>query len=82
MQHIKGLSRQGLQMNNLEDKIGTENPVRFIDAIVDYISYKSIGFAIHTIKSERKHEQNNRFLNCKKNYCASTKSQKNLKITP
>jgi HJR/Mrr/RecB family endonuclease len=30
MQHITGISRQKLQMSSLEDKIGTENPVRFV----------------------------------------------------
>jgi hypothetical protein len=33
MQHITGISRQELQMSSLDDKIGTENAVRFIDAL-------------------------------------------------
>ena len=52
MQHITGISRQELQMSSLEDKIGTENPVRFIDAFVEHISLGSIGFTAQTIKSE------------------------------
>jgi hypothetical protein len=43
-QHITGICRQELQMSSLEDKIGTENSVRFIDAFVEHISLGSIGF--------------------------------------
>ncbi len=32
MQHIQGISRHQLQMSSLEDKISTDNPVRFIEA--------------------------------------------------
>jgi HJR/Mrr/RecB family endonuclease len=44
MQHITGISRQELQISSLEDKIGAENPVRFIDVFVEHISFGSIGF--------------------------------------
>jgi hypothetical protein len=52
MQHTTGIPRQDLQMSSLEDKIGTENPIRFIDAFVEHISLGSIGFTTQTIKSE------------------------------
>ena len=32
MQHIQGISRHQLQMSSLEDKITTDNPVRFFEA--------------------------------------------------
>jgi len=52
MQHISGISRQQLQICSLKDKIALENPVRFIEAFVENISLKSVGFIIQTIKSE------------------------------
>ena len=44
MQHIAGLSRQQLQICSLEDKIALDNPVRFIEAFVEYISLESLDF--------------------------------------
>ena len=38
MQHITGSTRQQLQISGLEDKIALDNPVRFIEAFVEYIS--------------------------------------------
>jgi transposase len=52
MQHITGISRQELQMSSLEDKISSDNPVRFIDAFVEHISLESVGFTVQTVKSE------------------------------
>ena len=52
MQHIAGLSRQQLQISSLEDKIALDNPVRFIEAFVEYISLEALGFTVQTIKSE------------------------------
>jgi HJR/Mrr/RecB family endonuclease len=51
MQHISGTSRQQLQISSLEDKIASDNPVRFIEAFVEHISLEALGFAIQTIKS-------------------------------
>ena len=45
MQHITGLSRQQLQISILEDKIALDNPVRFIEAFVEYISLETLGFS-------------------------------------
>ena len=44
MQHIQGISRNQLQMGSLEDKISTDNPVRFIDAFVGFIDLKKVVF--------------------------------------
>jgi transposase len=52
MQHIQGISRNQLQMGSLEDKISTENPVRFIDAFVSFIDLKKVGFEPKTLKTE------------------------------
>lgn len=52
MQHITGISRHQLQISSLEDKIALDNPVRFIEAFVEYISLESLGFTAKTIKGE------------------------------
>ncbi|SHG94841.1 hypothetical protein SAMN05444372_1125 [Flavobacterium micromati] len=52
MQHISGISRQQLQISSLQDKIASDNPIRFIEAFVEHISLEALGFAIQTIKSE------------------------------
>ena len=44
MQYITGLSRQQLQISSLEDKIALDNPVRFIEAFVEYISLEALVF--------------------------------------
>ena len=54
MQHIAGLSRQQLQISSLEDKIALDNPMRFIETFVPYILFKSLGFTVQTVKSERR----------------------------
>jgi len=52
MQHITGISRQQLQISSLEDKITTDNPVRFIEAFVENMSLQALGFIGQTIKTE------------------------------
>lgn len=52
MQHIQGISRNQLQMGSLEDKITSDNPVRFIDAFVGLIDLKKIGFEPRVLKTE------------------------------
>jgi transposase len=52
MQHISGTSRQQLQISSLEDKIASDNPIRFIEAFVEHISLEALGFTVQTIKSE------------------------------
>ena len=44
MQHISGISRQQIQISSLEDKITSENPVRFIEAFVENISLQALDF--------------------------------------
>ena len=44
MQHIAGLSRQQIQISSLEDKIALDNPVRFIEAFVEYVSLEALDF--------------------------------------
>ena len=44
MQHIARLSRQQLQICSLEDKIALDNPMRFIEAFVEYVSVEALGF--------------------------------------
>lgn len=52
MQHIQGISRHQLQMSSLEDKISTDNPVRFIEAFVNHIDFEKIGFQSKVLKTE------------------------------
>jgi hypothetical protein len=56
MQHIQGISRNQLQMVSLEDKISTDNPVRFIDAFVSFIDLKKVGFEPKTLKTPFKNQ--------------------------
>ncbi|OAB29201.1 hypothetical protein FBFR_07115 [Flavobacterium fryxellicola] len=44
--------RQQLQISSLEDKIASDNLVRFIEAFVEHISLETHGFTVQTIKSE------------------------------
>ena len=60
MQYIQGISRNQLQMASLEDKINTDNPVRFIDAFVSFIDLKKVGFEPKTLKTEGASEFSNR----------------------
>ncbi len=52
MQHIQGISRHQLQMISLEDKITSDNPVRFIDVFVNSIDLQKIGFISRVLKKE------------------------------
>ncbi|WP_189318538.1 hypothetical protein [Flavobacterium sp. LM5] len=55
MQHIQGISRHQLQISSLEDTITLDNPVRFIEAFVEYLSLESLGFTSRIFKSKGKH---------------------------
>lgn len=46
MQHITGISRNQMAITSLEDTISVDNPIRFIDAFVDTIDLKSLGFEV------------------------------------
>ena len=52
MQHIQGISRNQLQMGSLEDKITSDNEVRFIEAFVSVIDLEKIGFEARILKIE------------------------------
>lgn len=52
MQFIQGIPRNQLQIVSLEDKISSDNPVRFIDAFVGYIELEKIGFSPKILKTE------------------------------
>jgi hypothetical protein len=44
MPHIKGISRQQLQVVRLEETVNQDHPVRFIDTFVHRINLEGIGF--------------------------------------
>ena len=45
-QHSAGLARLQLQISSLEDQIASDNPVRFIEAFVEYVSLEALGFTV------------------------------------
>ena len=52
MQHITGIARNQMVFTSLEDSISEDNPVRFIDAFVENIDLKALGFELRTPKTE------------------------------
>ncbi|MEG2079525.1 hypothetical protein [Chryseobacterium sp.] len=52
MQHITGIARNQMVFTSLEDSISGDNPVRFIDAFVENIDLKALGFELRTPKTE------------------------------
>ncbi len=52
MQHKTGIPRNQLQISSLEDRIGSDNPVRVIDAFVDSLPLVEMGFKHAVIKAE------------------------------
>ena len=54
MQHIQGISRHQLQMSTLEDKISTDNPVRFIEAFVNVIDFEQAGLKCKVLQKEER----------------------------
>ena len=52
MQHITGIARNQMVFTSLEDPIFKDNPVRFIDAFVENIDLKTLGFELRTLKNE------------------------------
>jgi transposase len=51
MKHIEGLNRDQIHPDALDDYISQENPVRFIDAFLDSLDLKQLGF-IHAVLQE------------------------------
>ena len=52
MQHISGIDRNQMGFTSLEQNISVDNPVRFIDAFVENIDLKALGFEFQTLKNE------------------------------
>ena len=53
MQHIRGISRNQMTISSLESRIASDNPIRFIDAFVENIDLKALGFEVQTLKTGR-----------------------------
>jgi transposase len=52
MQHQTGTSRNQMQFISLEDRVAPDNPVRVIDAFVESLPLKEMGFKHVAVKSE------------------------------
>jgi len=52
MQHITGIARSQMVFTSLEDSISEDNSVRFVDAFVENIDLKALGFELQTLKTE------------------------------
>jgi len=52
MNRIQGLTRQQIEFSCLEDAIGKDNPVRVMDAFIEKLDLKMIGFACRDLKAE------------------------------
>lgn len=52
MQYIQGTPRNQLLVISLEEKIATDNPVRFIEAFVHHIDVLKVGFQPKVLKAE------------------------------
>ncbi len=52
MHFIAGNDRHQLQFHSLDDRISTNNPVRFMDAFVEQIDLNKLGFTAKILKAE------------------------------
>ncbi|MEC5157461.1 IS1182 family transposase [Chryseobacterium sp. MP_3.2] len=52
MQHITGIARNQMVFTSLEDSVSEDNSVRFVDAFVENIDLKALGFELQTLKTE------------------------------
>ncbi|WP_246012397.1 hypothetical protein [Chryseobacterium salivictor] len=52
MQHITGIARNQMIFTSFEERISEDNSVRFIDAFVENINLKALGFELQTLKME------------------------------
>ena len=52
MQHITWIHRDQMTIASLESRISADNPIRFIDAFVENIDLKAVGFEMQTLKTE------------------------------
>ena len=52
MQHIIRIDRSQVVFMSLKDSVSEDNSVRFIDAFVENIDLKALGFELQTLKTE------------------------------
>jgi transposase len=52
MHYVNPTNRHQLTFGSLEERVATDNPVRFIDAFVDTLDLSKLGFVCTTLKSE------------------------------
>ena len=52
MQHIIGFSRNQMTISSLESSISSDNPIRLIEAFVENIDLKALGFEVQILKTE------------------------------
>jgi hypothetical protein len=52
MHYVNPTNRHQLTFGSLEEKVASDNPVRFIDAFVDTLDLSKLGFVCTTLKSE------------------------------
>ena len=52
MRHHTGISRNRMTIASLEFSISANNPIQFIDAFVEHIDLKAIGFELQILKTE------------------------------
>jgi len=50
IQFITSQNRIQFEFGSMEDKIEKDNPVRFMDAFIDYIDLTQLGFVVNTLK--------------------------------
>lgn len=52
MNYITPINRQQISFGSLDDRIEPDNPVRFIEAFVEQLDLKQLGYNFHTLKTE------------------------------
>ena len=52
MDFIKGKNRNQMIFSTLEMHIEQDNPVRFVNAFVDYLDLSQLGFVVSALKTE------------------------------
>ena len=52
MRHHTGISRNQTTINSLESNISANNPIQFIDAFVEHVDLKAVGFELQILKTE------------------------------
>ncbi len=52
MHHISGIPREQIEFGSLEEKIETDNAVRFVDSFVESLDLSSLGFKVKVLQRE------------------------------